>query len=513
MNDSCITSQMHKTWEALSSASREICRLSFEQIDARQSFVRELTYKPYFLLDYTRQKITDSAHELLFEYASHIDLSQHIEALFQGIYWDKTNAPILHPSLRAPADQRHPSVKAMIEQVLRDVQDISDQIRRGQWELGSGKALEHIVYVGTGGSILSVIALMDALQEFNSCDVAVSFLQTSDPSAFARLKQELSPETTLCIVASKSFKTEETVDNFFAMVKWFNEAEYAFDLSNHFILVASEAAREDVFESLSFKAQFLPMPERVTGRFSACSAIGLLIAIKLGFSSFEAFLSGAYAVDVHFREATLEENVPAISALVNFWNLSFMRTTSQAMFVYDHRLKSCVDFVQQLMMESNSKCTFVNGNSLEYPSMPAFWGGEGQLAQHSVFQYLYQGSCGANVNFLAVKYPHINIGIDSGKNMLACCLLQADRLYEASFRRDSTYVNACGVGASSVLLLREVTAEHMGALFALYEHIAFVQSVLWQIDCFSQPGVEAAKKSSVLKRSRGAGFTKDYESL
>ena len=457
--------------------------------------------------DHSKQLLDDVARADLIGLAAERGLPARIEDLFQGAEVNPTeHRPALHTALR-DADQTTaqadgapvaPAIRATLQRMATVVGDIIE----GRWRGHSGERITDVVNLGIGGSHLGPQLVCDALRHAHVDTLRVHFVSNVDGGDIDRCLQRLDPATTLFIVASKSFTTPETALNARSAQAWilarFSDKAA---IGAHFFAISAHPQRAVDFGIAA--ANVLPMWDWVGGRYSLWSAIGLPIALAIGYDGFERLLAGARAMDHHFRSAPLVRNAPVMLALTGIWNSNFLGAHTQAIVPYDDRLTLLPDYLQQLEMESNGKRMTLANTLVIGETSPIVWGGVGTNVQHAFFQLLHQGTRLVPVDFmLAIRHPR---SAPAHHDMLvANCFAQAEALMVG---RSLAALRAAGTDAvlamhreqpgnqpSNMLLMDELTPETLGALLALYEHKTFVQGVIWQINSFDQWGVELGKQ-------------------
>jgi glucose-6-phosphate isomerase len=414
---------------------------------------------PGLRYDYSRQRLGAMTLRLLSHLAAERGFAEWREALLAGSEINSTEKRAAwHTALRA-GDSAPPEVK----ETLARMKTLSDTLR-------SEKRFKRVINLGTGGSDLGPRLLADALGD-GALDVR--FAANVDPRDLERALEGAEPASTLFIVASKTFTTQETMANAAAAKAWGAKAFYA---------VTSNVPAAKAFGV----TEVLPMWDWVGGRFSVWSAVGFAAACAMGFERFEQFLQGGNDIDHHFAEAPLEKNVPALMALIGIWNTNFLGAPTHAILPYSNALRLLPAFLQQLEMESNGKRVDRTGRAVDYATAPVLWGGEGTVSQHSFHQLLHQGTHVVPADFL-------DFGLE--KNLSANCRAQADAL---AFGTDDpalpSFRQYPGNRPSSMMFLDGVNPRNLGRLIALYEHKVFAQGVLWNINSFDQWGVELGKE-------------------
>lgn len=435
-------------------------------------------------IDFSAQLITKETVKLLIHLANECNLVPSIEALTSG---DKVNTseakPALHTALRArPCESlfiNHCNIIDNIQLTLEKVKLISNQIRALKWLGFSGKPINNVVNIGMGGSDLGPRFCNQALSKFIPKHLNFYFISDVDPESFNQVVHNLNPETTLFIISSKSFTTQETLYNMQKAKEWIRTNQ----LDQHFIAITANIreAKHYGFKSI------LPLWDWVGGRFSLCSAISMITAIAIGFDQFSELLLGAYSMDEHFKNVPLEKNLPVLLGLFGIWNNNFLHINNLLMLIYSKKLEFFLPYLQQLEMESNGKSIDKQGNSVNYATCPIIWGGLGNQIQHSYFQLLCQGTHKITLDFLS---------IEQYKNELIYQMLESNSLVLTNGVDDiySSFGFIPGNKPSNHIKLKDCSPFTLGQLVALYEHKVYTQGVIWNINSFDQPGVENAKR-------------------
>jgi len=428
--------------------------------------------------DYSKQRINNDTTNKLCALARARGLEEKRDAMFLGEKINKTeNRAVLHTALRDP------DAPTEVIDTLARMKTLSDKIRKHECMGSTGKPIEKIVSLGVGGSDLGPRLVCNTLK--SKKDFPVYFVSNIDPYDIDAALKDCEPETTLFIVVSKSFGTHETIENFKRAKNWLEtNITNTPNIMSHFIGIT---ANKDAALTVGFdKNNILPMWEWVNGRFSVWSAVGLPIAIALGFEKFQAFLNGAHKTDTHFKTSPLEDNVPVLMALIGIWNINFLHHYLFAVLPYAQELFHLPAYLQQLDMESNGKSADMDGNLItDYKTGPVLFGEVGTNGQHSFYQNFHQGTESTPCDFIGFKNKNTNLL----NNMLA----QSEALMMGQ-DSDNMHHYFKGNNPSSTLLFDELTPETLGMLIALYEHKIFVQGVIWNINSFDQFGVELGKK-------------------
>jgi glucose-6-phosphate isomerase len=461
-------------------------------------------------LDFSKQFCSTATLGLFEELCAQLHLRARVDDLFNGAIVNPTEQrPALHTSLRS--EDSHAPNYDDVARVQADMRKLVDALRAGQLHGFNGQAFTDVVHIGIGGSDLGPRFVATALRAFESERPRVHFVSNVDPDELTDTLQTLNPASTLFITASKSFTTLETLTNTTAARRWLQSAANTQRVDNHFIAITANPAKAQAFGIPA--TQILPMWDWVGGRFSLWSAIGLPIAIAVGWDNFKAFLHGAATMDAHYRTAPFTANMPALLALLEWWYSTYWQAHSTLVLPYSHRLRLFPAFLQQLSMESLGKSIDLNGTSLLGHTGLVVWGEPGTNSQHSFMQLLHQGTRFIPVDFIAIASTKNNSD-ERHAHLYANCLSQSRALMIGKSRAQAEQeLAAAGVDQeqirilaphkvqpgnrpSNTLLLEALTPERLGALIALYEHKVFTQSVLWNINAFDQWGVELGKQSA-----------------
>lgn len=442
------------------------------------------------LMDFSRQRVDGETIELLIALADESGLASAIENLFEGAVVNASEGrAALHTAMRAPHRERPQGVADLIETEQARMLDLARRVREGHLRGATGKPFSTVVHIGIGGSRLGPELVVKAL----GSELDIRFLSNLDGTATTRAFNDLDPNETLIVVASKSFGTLETITNARYARSWLLERTGdANAVERHFVAVTAnvEAARRFGVPA----DRCLPIWDWIGGRYSLWSAVGLPIAIALGESGFGELLDGAHQMDRHFRSSPPEENLPLMLALLGIWNSNFLGASTHAVLAYDHRLAILPQFLQQLEMESNGKSVRNDGGQSRMHTAPVIWGGEETDGQHAFHQLLHQGTRAFSADFIAVTDPGHDL-VDQHRWLLANCLGQGEAMSAgAPSSADAPFRAVPGNHPSTTLLLDRLDGGSLGMLLALYEHKVFCQSVIWGINPFDQWGVELGKQ-------------------
>lgn len=432
--------------------------------------------------DYSLQPINNQTMQNFCKMAEDIKLDQSIDELFSG---KKVNTgedrPALHTALRADRNEyvivNNRNIIPEIFNSRDQILNIAERIRQNKWFKDTNKKVTDIVNVGIGGSELGPKMAIYALKEYQNTRIKRHFLSNNDPKYIENLLKKINLKSTIFIINSKSFTTNETITNLEIILKLFDDSLPAFE---HIIAVTSNISLASKYNI----QHILPIWDWVGGRFSFCSAVNLILAIMIGPKNFLKILHGARLMDQHFRNTPYHTNIPILSALLEMWNINFFKSKSHLLLTYIHFLKYLPDFLQQLEMESNGKSTNLNNSLISYATSPITWGGLGSHAEHAYYQLLAQGSHFNMIDYFFDKES----GFDT-INQIAYQKIQA--LAQGIGSPDLKHFRL-GV---NVITLNKLCPESLGSLIAMYEHKIYCQSVLWNINAFDQPGVAAIKNS------------------
>jgi glucose-6-phosphate isomerase len=506
----------------LQGLARELRDASLEQLFADDpNRARDFTLQAAGLqLDYSKHLLDREALATLFELADQAGLTARIAALLEGATVNNTeNRPALHSLLRA-SDSSLQDPFAEVEAARARMREYADRLNNGELRGYSGAVITDVVNIGIGGSDLGPRLVTEALRPFHG-NVSCHYVANVDPADLQDTLLELNPESTLFIVCSKSFRTEETLTNSLAARAWMlNAGASEDDLALHFLAITTNLAAATEFGIA--EENCLPMWDWVGGRYSVWSAVGLSCAIAVGWENFQEFLNGAEAMDRHFGEAPVAQNMPILTSLLEIWYNNFFDAGNHVILPYDNALQKLPDFLQQLTMESNGKRVSEDGQALDYSTGPVLWGSAGTMGQHSFHQLLHQGTLLCPADFILPLTTHTGMS-EQHRRLVANCLAQSRTLMvgrsaddarqallarglpEEEAARLAPHLAMPGNRPSSVITMEALTPATLGALLALYEHRTFCSGQLWGINPFDQWGVELGKEigSEILGRLSG----------
>jgi glucose-6-phosphate isomerase len=462
-------------------------------------------------LDYSKNRVSEQTMALLCALARERGVERQRDAMFAG---EKINVTeqraVLHTALRAPRDAElsvdGQDVSRDVHGVLARIKAFSDQVRSGQWLGHNGKRITDVVNIGIGGSDLGPKMVCLALRPYSLPGLKLHFVSNVDGHDMDATLSEVDPHTTLFIVASKTFTTSETMQNAQTARTWFLAHTNDADVSRHFVAVSTNL---DAIKTFGIDpANMFPFWDWVGGRYSVWSAIGLPVALAVGYGHFADFLAGAHAMDLHFKDTPLEQNLPALLALVGFWNRQFLGCSSVSIAPYHQDLNRFPAYLQQLDMESNGKRVTKDGEPVQVPTCPVIWGDCGTNGQHAYFQLLHQGTDITPIDFIAALRPAHELEKHHAA-LLANCFAQSEAFMRGK-TADEVRADLAGLPAaeierlvphktfpgnrpSNTIVMEYLTPSSLGALIAMYEHKTFVQGVLWDVNSFDQWGVELGK--------------------
>ena len=510
-------------WASLEAHNLEIAGSLREWFDADPQRAERFSRTAADLrVDLSKNLITAETMELLQQLSREVGVEERRDAMFSGAHLNTTeDRAVLHTALRRPEgaapalEVDGQQIDADVHETLQRVYDFADSVRSGEWTGVTGKKIETVVNIGIGGSDLGPVMVYEALKPLAQDGLSARFLSNIDPTDAHETTRDLDPETTLVIVASKTFTTLETLTNARLVREWLlaglrenagltveQETEA---VAKHFVAVSTALDKVEAF-GIDPKNAF-GFWDWVGGRYSVDSAIGTVLATVLGPDVFEELLAGFHAMDEHFRTAPAEDNVPLLMGLLNVWNVNFLEAETHAVLPYSQYLHRFPAYLQQLTMESNGKSVRWDGTLATTETGEVFWGEPGTNGQHAFYQLIHQGTRVIPADFIAMAnpaHPLSDGGTDVHGLFLANFFAQTKAL---AFGKTADEVRAEGTAEEIVparvftgnrpttsILAPELTPSVLGQLIALYEHLTFVQGVVWGIDSFDQWGVELGKQ-------------------
>jgi len=466
-----------------------------------------------FYFDYSKNRITPETMTLLKELTEEVDLKDAISKYFSGDIINQTeNRAVLHTALRLPKDAEllvdGINIIPQVNDVKIKIENFTNGIVNGNIKGGTGKTFTDIVNIGIGGSDLGPAMIVDALQFYKN-HLSVHFVSNVDGDHVNEVIKKLNPETTLFIIVSKTFTTQETLSNSTTIRNWFLKTLPEKAIEQHFVAVSTNIEKVKAFGIN--EDNIFPMWNWVGGRFSLWSAVGLSISLSIGYSNFESLLNGAHKMDNHFKDEPFENNIPVTMACLGIWYNNFFNFESEAVLPYSQYLNQFATYLQQAIMESNGKSVDRTGEKVNYETSTIVWGEPGTNSQHAFFQLLHQGTKIIPTDFIAfAKSLHGNKehqgklmsnffaqteALMNGKtNEQALKELESEFVSEEIKKRLANYKVFKGNRPTNTLLINKLTPESLGKLVALYEHKIFVQGIIWNIFSYDQFGVELGKQ-------------------
>jgi len=463
-------------------------------------------------VDYSKNRITKETLSLLVDLAKEVGLKQAIEAQFSGEIINATEGrAVLHTALRSTSEEPvlidGKDIKPKIQTTLRKIRSFSNKVISGKWKGYTGKSITDVVNIGIGGSDLGPDMVVESLKFYKN-HLNTHFVSNIDGDHVSEIIKNLNPETTLFVIVSKTFTTQETITNAETIKNWFLKSATIFDIPKHFVAVSTNLEAVDSFGI--DKSNVFPMWNWVGGRFSLWSAVGLSISLSVGFDNYRALLDGAEEMDIHFRNEDFDKNIPIILALTSVWYNNFYKAETEAVLPYSQYLSKLPSYLQQAIMESNGKGVDRNGDKINYETGTIVWGSTGTNMQHAFMQLVHQGTKLIPCDFIGYKESLYGL-TDHHKKLMANYHAQMDALafgktkeevhLELKFSGDEEKINQLlpfkifeGNRPSNAILFDKLTPQSLGKLIALYEHKIFTQGILWNIYSYDQFGVELGKE-------------------
>jgi len=472
-----------------------------------------------FYVDYSKNRITEETLKHLIDLANEVDLKDAINKYFSGDIINKTeNRAVLHTALRAPKDSQvfvdgH-NVIPEVFAVKNKIETFTNKVVNGELKGFSDKPFTDVVNIGIGGSDLGPAMVVDSLQFYKN-NLTTHFVSNVDGDHVNEVIKKLNPETTLFVIVSKTFTTQETLSNSNTIRDWFLKTASSDAIAKHFVAVSTNI--EKVKEFGISEDNIFPMWNWVGGRFSLWSAVGLSISLAVGYNNYNALLEGAHKMDMHFKNEEFDSNIPVILALLSIWYNNFFKAESEAVIPYSQYLNQFATYLQQGIMESNGKSIDRNGNPVNYQTGTIIWGEPGTNSQHAFFQLIHQGTKLIPVDFIGfVKSLHDNK--DHHDKLISNYLAQTEALLNGKtkedvlkeFEKTNLSQNEIetllpfkvfkGNKPTNSIFINKLTPESLGKLISMYEHKIFVQGIIWNIYSYDQFGVELGKQlaSSIL---------------
>ncbi|MGB3991616.1 MAG: glucose-6-phosphate isomerase [Flavobacteriaceae bacterium] len=480
-----------------------------------------------FYVDYSKNALSKKTMDLLIDLSKEVGLSEAIAHYFNGTAINETESrAVLHTALRdkdaTPINVDGENIIPQIREVKAQMKAFSNDIINGTKRGYTGKAFTDVVNIGIGGSDLGPAMVVEALKFYKN-HLKVHFVSNVDGDHVQEVIRELNPETTLFVVVSKTFTTQETLSNATTIKNWFLETASQEDVAKHFAAVSTNTQKISDFGIVP--AHVFTMWDWVGGRFSLWSAVGLSIALAVGYDHFEAMLDGAFEMDQHFKHSPFKENIPVVLSLISIWYANFHKAETQAIIPYTQYLSRFSAYLQQGIMESNGKCFDRSGNRVSYETETVIWGEPGTNSQHAFFQLMHQGTKLIPADFIGFK-KSLHGDTDHHNKLMANFFAQTEALLSGKTRTqvDQEFAEKAtdpalaakvapfkvfeGNKPTNTLLIDQLTPETLGSLIALYEHKIFVQGVIWNIFSYDQWGVELGKQLATNILSDIVGITK-----
>ena len=522
-------------WQALTAHQAENLTIAqLFQANPQRFSQYHVNFEDQILVDFSKNAVNETTLALLQQLAEECGLAQAKEAMFSGEKINYTeNRAVLHTALRnrsnTPVLVDGKDVMPEVNAVLDKMKAFCQRVISGEWKGYTGKAITDVINIGIGGSDLGPYMVTEALRPYKN-HLNVHFVSNVDGTHIAETLKKVNPETTLVLVASKTFTTQETMTNAHSARDWLlAAAKDESAVAKHFVALSTNAKEVEKFGIDT--ANMFEFWDWVGGRYSLWSAIGLSIALSIGFEQFEQLLSGAHAMDNHFRHALAEKNIPTILALIGIWNSNFLGAETEALLPYDQYLHRFAAYFQQGNMESNGKYVGRDGKVVNYQTGPIVWGEPGTNGQHAFYQLIHQGTKIIPCDFIAPAQTHNPLG-DHHEKLLSNFFAQTEAL---AFGKSKQAVEeeflAAGKSLESVkeivpfkvftgnkptnsILLQKITPYSLGALIAMYEHKIFVQGVIFNIYSFDQWGVELGKQlaNRILPELKGSESVESHDS-
>lgn len=487
------------------------------------------------LIDYSKNIITQETLKLLLTLAKEVKLKDAIERMFSADKINETeNRAVLHTALRNRANDPifvdGKDVMPEIRAVLDRMRVFSDKVISGNWRGWTDKPIKDIVNIGIGGSDLGPAMVTEALTPYKKPHLNVHFVSNVDAAHIVQTLKKIEPDTSLFMIASKTFTTQETMANAYTARDWFlKAAKDAKHIKKHFVAISTN--KEKVKEFGIDLENMFEFWDWVGGRFSLWSAIGLSIACSIGFENFAELLDGAYAMDRHFRETHFKKNIPIVLALIGVWYNNFFGAQSQAILPYYQYMHRFPAYLQQADMESNGKCVDRNSRDTNYQTGPIIWGEPGTNGQHAFYQLIHQGTKLIPCDFLAPIISHNKIG-EHHKMLLSNFVAQTEALMKGKTKNEAIKeLKEAGKSTEEIkkllpfkvfkgnkptnsILFKKLTPRTLGSLIAMYEHKIFVQGIIWNIFSFDQWGVELGKQlaNEILPELENTGIVSSHDS-
>ena len=496
------------SWKLLQEHFEEMKNVHLKDLfrdDARR-FEKYSFAVPEIVCDFSKNIVSDNTLHLLLQLAEDCKLKTAIDAMFSGEKINETEGrSVLHTALRnfsgEPVLSDGKDVMPEVKKVLEQMKNFCSSVHSGSWQGYTGKTIKYFVNIGIGGSDLGPVMVTEALKPYWIEGIQTYFVSNVDGSDLAEVLKKVTPDETIFLIASKTFTTQETMTNAHSARDWFlKTANDEKAVAKHFVALSTN--EKDVTEFGIDKENMFVFWDWVGGRYSLWSAIGLSIALTIGYDNFEKMLMGAHEIDKHFRTTSFEKNIPVLMALISLWYINFFGSQSEAILPYDQYLHRFPAYFQQGNMESNGKHVDRNGNTVTYATGPVIWGEPGTNGQHAFYQLIHQGTLLIPCDFIAPVLTHNPMGAHH-RILLSNFFAQTEALMNGKTKEELRqeklpesvlpFKEFTGNKPTNSFLITKITPSTLGELIAMYEHKIFVQGIIWNIYSFDQWGVELGK--------------------
>jgi glucose-6-phosphate isomerase len=500
-------------WKELTKHFNDIQNINIKNLDKEVNRKEDFSLIfEYLSVDFSKNRITKETIQLLVDLAKEVDLKDAIEKQYSGEVINVTEGrEVLHTALRSSSEDPvlvdGKNIKPQIQAALRKIKSFSNKVISGKWKGYTGKSITDIVNIGIGGSDLGPDMVVESLKHYKN-QLNTHFVSNVDGDHVSEIIKTLNPETTLFVIVSKTFTTQETITNSETIKNWFLKSATIFDIPKHFVAVSTNLEAVDNFGI--DKKNVFPMWNWVGGRFSLWSAVGLSISLSVGYDNYKALLEGAEEMDLHYKNEDFDKNIPVILALISIWYNNFYGAETEAVLPYSQYLKKLPDYLQQAIMESNGKGVDRNGDKIDYQTGTIVWGSTGTNMQHAFMQLVHQGTKLIPADFIGYKESLHGL-TDHHNKLMANYYGQMDALafgktkeevhLELKVSGNEDKIEALlpfkvfeGNRPSNAILFEKLTPRSLGKLIALYEHKIYTQGILWNIYSYDQFGVELGKE-------------------
>ena len=504
-------------WKSLEQHAKEMKKVPMKDLFSKDAdrFKKHAYYFNDLVCDFSKNIINDESIKLLLQLANECKLKEAIAAMFEGDLINETEKrSVLHIALRNFSDNpiytEGKNVMGDVRKVQEQMKSFCSKIHSGEWKGFTGKKIKYIVNIGIGGSDLGPFMVTEALKPYWIEGIQAYFVSNVDATHIAETLKKVNAEETLFLIASKTFTTQETMTNAHTAREWFlKSAKDENQIAKHFVALSTN--ENEVTKFGIDKQNMFAFWDWVGGRYSLWSAIGLSIALTIGYENFEQLLKGAHDVDQHFRSTAFDKNIPVLMALISLWYINFFDAQTEAILPYDQYLHRFAAYFQQGNMESNGKSVDRNGEEVDYHTGPIIWGEPGTNGQHAFYQLIHQGTVLIPCDFIAPAQSHNAIG-DHHQKLLSNFFAQTEALMNGKSEEEvenelmkqgkndeeiaalTPFKMFSGNRPTNSILVKKITPHSLGELIALYEHKIFVQGVIWNIFSFDQWGVELGKQ-------------------